>query len=93
MTMSMARIVGECDALVHPVLPQKARALDMHDALRRLACLSEGGEREIGQVGGEEDIVLRQRRAEQRGHPVADEKAEPRKHPRIVAKEPVAGYP
>ena len=88
----LARIVGEGDALVHAVLPQETRALDMHDALRCLPAVR-SGQREIGEVGGEEDIVLRQRGAEQRWHPVADEKPETREHPRIVAKEPVAAAP
>ena len=34
-TTVIVRIVGEASALVHPVLLEEARALDMHDALRR----------------------------------------------------------
>jgi hypothetical protein len=86
------RVVREGNALEHPVLPDEARALDMDDALRRLRAVRvKHGE--IGQVGLEQDVVLRQRRPEQRGHAAADEQAEARQHACIVAKQPVADTP
>ncbi len=47
--------------------------------------------RQIGQVGGEEHIVLAERRAEQRCLPAPDGQPEFRKHSGVVTEEAVAG--
>ena len=63
-------VVAQPHALVEPVLPEQARALDVDDALRRRRP-ADRRQRPVGEVGGEEDVVLADgaRRAATSGRP------------------------
>jgi hypothetical protein len=83
-------VVGKGDAFKQPVLPKQPDAFDMDRALRNVPA-ADALHRQIGQVGGEEHIVLAERRTEQRCLPVADGQPEFGKHSRVVTEETVAG--
>ena len=85
-------VIGKGDALEQPVLPQQPDAFDMDCALRDVAA-ADALHRQIGEVAGEQHIVLAERGAEQRCLPAADGQPEFRQHARVVAEKAVAGAP
>ncbi len=83
-------VIGKRDAFEQPVLPQQPDALDMDRALRNVAA-ADTLHWQVGEVAGEQHIVLAERGAEQRCLPAADRQPEFREHARVIAEEPVAG--
>jgi hypothetical protein len=81
-----APVIGDRDAFVKPFLPQEAAALDMDHPvwhpIERMPAVAE--------IGGEKDIVLRERSAEQRRLLARHLQPEQRQDTRVVDEQPVA---
>ena len=81
--------IAQPQPLVEAILPDQPASFDMdHPLPGRLA--ANRGQRPIGEVGGEDDIVLADRAAQQLQRPPADAQSEARQQPRVVVEQSIA---
>ena len=82
-------VVGERQALVEPLLPQEAPALEVDDPFRCRG-LAQRRQRPDGEVGGEQDIVLADHGTQERRRLPVQPQAEAGQDPGVVAEQAVA---
>src|SRR5205085_1773943 len=80
--------IGQNEHLVQAAVPEKACALNVNDAFRRRLS-TDRRKRMIGQMGREEDIVLRDVAAEKRDAVATDQETKTGENAGVVAKEAV----
>jgi hypothetical protein len=81
-------VVYAPDALIEPLFPEEALALDVQNAGRthRTAGIGQGL---VGAVGGEEHVVLSDGRRQERRWPASQQQAEVRQNTRVVVEKTV----